>query len=385
MEQPALLALLLILPLCLLLLLYLPRRQNDSGSVSGPTRSGEITSSPPVPTAQATPDLQAYALELVQDAVLLLDENRVVTFANRSARSLYQVDVGRPLIESLRDYELESLIRLSPEKGRECSSTINLSRARRVVHAVARPLNDSGMALVLSDETQIRHLDQVRRELVANISHELRTPIATLQLLADTLVGGAVDDEEARTYFLEKIREQIAHLSDIVQQSLYLASLESGQRPAQLTAVSVSELITATVERLQPQATQKGINVSVRIEPGLPAANADFDQVERVLTNLLDNAIKWTPPGREISIHSRLDGSYVRFEVRDAGPGIPADRLHRLFERFYTGEESRSHTGTGLGLAIAKHTVEMHGGHIWAESEEGQGASFYFTLPIYAR
>lgn len=383
MDQPALLALLLILPLCLLLLLYLPRWQNHSESVSGPTRSNETTASLSVPNAQPTPDLEAHALELVQDAVLLLDASRVVTFANRSARSLYQVDIGRPLIESLRDYELESLIRLSLDEGRECSSTINLSRARRVVHAVARPLDDSGMVLVLSDETHIRHLDQVRRELVANISHELRTPIATLQLLADTLVGGAVDDEEARPYFLEKIREQIVHLSDIVQQSLYLSSLESGHRPAQLTAVSVSELITRSVERLQPQATQKGVNLSVSIETGLPAANADFDQVERVLTNLLDNAIKWTPPEQEISIHSRLDGSYVRFEVRDTGPGIPANRLHRLFERFYTGEESRSHTGTGLGLAIAKHTVEMHGGHIWAESEEGQGASFYFTLPVY--
>ncbi|MDP9350597.1 MAG: HAMP domain-containing histidine kinase [Chloroflexota bacterium] len=377
-DQPGILLLVLVIPLVLVLVALAPRsRSGDAGSralVLEPESQSDERSHDISP-------LHLHALDLVDDAVLLLDASRVVVAANRAARDGHGVEPGRPLIESLRDYELEQLLRGASDEGQDRAAVIQLSRSRRVVRAVARPCREHGLVLVLGDETRVRHLEQVRRELVANISHELRNPIATLQLLVDTLTEGAQHDEQMRPFFLDKIKEQVSHLSDIVQQSLYLASLESGERPAQLALVRPADLVARSTERLRPLANQKQVEVEVVVPSDIPDVRADADQIERVLVNLLDNAIRWTPSAGRIRVCAQQDGSNVRFEVHDTGPGVPADRLPRLFERFYTGDESRAGAGTGLGLSIAKHAVQMHGGQIWVESEEGHGAIFFFTLP----
>ncbi len=377
-DQPGILLLVLVIPLVLLLVALAPRwRSRD-------TASRALVLEPESQPDERSNDLgplHLHALDLVDDAVLLLDASRVVVAVNRAAREVHGVEPGRPLIESLRDYELEQLLRRARDEGQDRAAVIQLSRSGRMVRAVARPCPEHGLVLVLGDETRVRHLEQVRRELVANISHELRNPIATLQLLVDTLTEGAQHDEQMRPFFLDKIREQVAHLSDIVQQSLYLASLESGERPAQLALVRPADLVARSTERLRPLADQKQVEVEVVVPSDIPDVRADADQIERVLVNLLDNAIRWTPSAGRIRVRAGQDGSNVRFEVHDTGPGVPADRLGRLFERFYTGDESRAGAGTGLGLSIAKHAVQMHGGQIWVESEEGHGASFFFTLP----
>lgn len=236
--------------------------------------------------------------------------------------------------------------------------------------------------MVLADLTEINYLQQVRRDLVANVSHELRTPLATLQLLVETLIGGAAEDNEARTLFLGKLHEQVFHMSNIVEQSLALAALESGEARMVPTPVPVRYLLERSAERLKPQAEHAGLRVILELPDVLPRVRADFDQISRVITNVLDNAIKVTPQGGELKVGAALEGDFVRIAIQDTGPGIPRQHLPRLFERFYTGDEARTGRSTGLGLAIAKHTVQMHGGQIWAESEEGQGASFYFTLPV---
>jgi len=358
----------------------------------GLLRGGRPDLPPPItaaPVPQAESDfeqrlssLRETSLNLLDEAVFLLDGERRVMFVNRAARELFRVEEGRPLIEVLRDHDVENLLRRSIAQGEQQTAFVRLSRPQRVVRAVVRPVPDVGVVMVLADLTEINYLQQVRRDLVANVSHELRTPLATLQLLVETLIGGAAEDNEARTLFLGKLHEQVFHMSNIVEQSLALAALESGEARMVPTPVPVRYLLERSAERLKPQAEHAGLRVILELPDVLPRVRADFDQISRVITNVLDNAIKVTPQGGELKVGAALEGDFVRIAIQDTGPGIPRQHLPRLFERFYTGDEARTGRSTGLGLAIAKHTVQMHGGQIWAESEEGQGASFYFTLPV---
>lgn len=322
------------------------------------------------------------ALDLVADAVIYLDRERRITHANKAARTLVPLQEGQRVIEAMRDHELENLLRRSIAQGEQQSAVVRLSRPSRIVRASVRPVGGVGLVMVLWDETEVQHLQRVRRELVANVSHELRTPLATLQLLVETLIEGAAEDPQERRYFLDKLKEQVGHLTEIVQQSLQLASLESGESRVLAMPMRADALVRQSVARLAPQATRARVALEVELPPDLPSVRADPDQVARVITNILDNAIRVTPAGGRVTITAARADSHLRFEVRDTGPGVPRERLPRLFERFYTGDESRSGRGTGLGLAIAKHTVQLHGGEIWAESEEGRGARFYFTLPV---
>jgi two-component system phosphate regulon sensor histidine kinase PhoR len=321
-------------------------------------------------------------LGALDDAVIHIGPDRRIAYLNPAAERLAIMEPGRPLIETIRDHDLDNLLRRALAEQREQEETIQLTRPQRVIAALARPVGELGAVMILRDRTEMDHLRRVRRELVANISHELRTPLATLQLLVETLQEGAAEDPEARDHFLQQLHEQVSHLSSTVQQSLELATLESGQIELWLEPVSPYALASRCSERLLPRAQQGGVELRVRLPDELPPVRADFDQVCRVITNLLDNAIKWTPPGGIVTVSAAREGSYVRIEIADTGPGIPAEVLPRLFERFYKGDEARTGKGTGLGLAIAKHTVLTHGGRIWAESSEGDGARFHFTLPL---
>lgn len=324
------------------------------------------------------------ALELLEEPVLYVDESRSIVWANAAARGMLGAEEGKTLLEAVRDHELDELVRRAGTGGGQLRSSVRLSRLQRVVEARVLPLEGEGAVLVLADRTEVEHLRQVRRELVANISHELRTPLATLRILVETLIGGAAEDPEARAVFLGKLDEQVEHLSGIVQQGLHLASLESGATRMLLGPVSLRDLAERCVDRMAPQAVHGRISLRTELPSTLAPVQADEEQISRVLTNLLDNAIKWTPPGGAVVVGARNDDECVLMWVRDTGQGIPAAVLPRLFERFYKGDEARTGSGTGLGLAIAKHTVLMHGGRIWAESEEGEGATFFFTLPAAA-
>lgn len=395
-SEPVVLLLIILVGGLSAMLVWSLRRQRAVPSVPVATVPPPLLSvAPEQPAGDGRSELDSCALDLVEDAVIYLDGRRRVLYLNRSARSLTDAEEGQPLIEALRDHDIENLLRRSIAQGEEQMATVELTRPGRVVEAMVHPVPEVGIVMALRDRTEVLHLQKVRRELIANISHELRTPLTTQQFLVETLIEGAVDDPEARDDFLLKLKEQVDHLSAIVQQSLYLASLESGQVTATIQAVPVQALVRRSVNQLLPRAQQAGVEVSVELSHELPLVNADPEQIRRVMTNLLDNAIKWTPPGGRITVRATRDADHaasdvragprtcpVCFEVRDTGPGIPTEQLSRLFERFYKGDEARSGGGTGLGLSIAKHAVQLHGGHIWAESTEGEGASFYFTLPV---
>jgi two-component system phosphate regulon sensor histidine kinase PhoR len=223
----------------------------------------------------------------------------------------------------------------------------------------------------------------VRQDFVANISHELRTPITSLKALADTLQEGAIDDRSVAQDFLKKMNGEIDRLSQMVQELGDLSRIESGETTLNKQPVDIVEIVNKVVESLKAQADRAGLKLNVSISTSLPEALADGDRVQQVLVNLIHNAIKFTPPGGTIDVSAIADRDSIQISVADTGIGIPDDDLPRIFERFYKSDKARtSGAGTGLGLAIVKHIIEAHGGSVWVESIEGKGATFYLTVPL---
>jgi two-component system phosphate regulon sensor histidine kinase PhoR len=229
--------------------------------------------------------------------------------------------------------------------------------------------------------THIRKLETVRRDFISNISHELRTPLASLKALAETLQISTVDDPETSRHFLERMDTEVDALTQMVNELLELARIESGRVPLELRRVDPCKLAVASTDRLKMQADRAGLSLELDCSDGLHSIIADGPRLEQVLVNLIHNAIKFTPSGGKITVFVKPQENMVCFGVRDTGIGISADMLPRVFERFYKTDPSRSERGTGLGLSIARHLVETHSGRIWAESQKGKGSTFYFTIP----
>jgi two-component system phosphate regulon sensor histidine kinase PhoR len=197
----------------------------------------------------------------------------------------------------------------------------------------------------------------------------------------DTLRGGAIKDPPAAKRFLKRMDSEVDTLTQMVQELLELSRVESGQAPLRLEPTPASEVILPPADRLRPQAERAGLEFTVHLPSQLPLVLADADRIQMVVTNLVHNAVKFTPPGGRVLVSAGQNADEVVFSVQDTGVGIPAEDLARIFERFYKADRARSGGGTGLGLAIAKHIVQGHGGRIWVESVEGEGSAFSFTLP----
>jgi two-component system phosphate regulon sensor histidine kinase PhoR len=253
----------------------------------------------------------------------------------------------------------------------------------RTLRIRAVPVEDTGhTAVAIEDVTELQRLGRARRDFIANISHELRTPLANIDLAAQTLRNSPTQNPALVRRMLDQIGSQVQALSQLAQEMMDLAQIESGQALLKLVPVQVAPLVRASVAGLLPHAELKGQHISLFLPDDLMVL-ADEQQVSRVIGNLVHNAIKFAPEGGIISIYAQAesDGEDVRICVADTGPGIPKDDQTRIFERFYKQDRARSKGGTGLGLAIARHIVEGHGGRIWVESVPGDGATFCFTLP----
>jgi two-component system phosphate regulon sensor histidine kinase PhoR len=226
-------------------------------------------------------------------------------------------------------------------------------------------------------------LERTREEFVANVSHELRTPLSLIKGYVETLLDGAKDNPEVATKFLQTIQRNAERLQFLIEDLLTISELESGRIKMNLHSVRLHSLVDRVLEDLKPQAQSRRVELKNDV-PEL-TARADADRLQQVFGNLIANAIKYGREGGHVGVSAHLlDGNAIELCVQDDGPGIPAESLERVFERFYRVDKARSREqgGTGLGLSIVKHIVQSHGGKVWAKSEPGTGAAFYFTLPL---
>ena len=316
------------------------------------------------------------------DGLLLLDADRRIAWGNAGAWVLFgrtQPAIGESFIALVGDAELNQAALDAVAGDRPVIRQAAV--AGRTLRLRAVPVTETGgVALSIEDVTELQRLGRARRDLVANISHELRTPLANLVLATETLRQGGRGDKALRQRLLDQIEEEVQLLSQLSQEMMDLAQIESGQAILRLVPTEVALLVRRGVKHLRPQMKAKGQQLTLAVPADLLAL-ADEQHVARVVSNLLHNAIKFTPEGGSIAIHAEAAGDDVRICVSDTGPGIPQAEQTRIFERFYKADRARTHGGTGLGLAIARHIVEGHGGRIWVESAAGQGATFCFTLP----
>ena len=326
----------------------------------------------------------AAVLEQMTDGVLIADAQGIIQFANPAAGRLFQTSqlVNRSVTEVIRHHQLVEAWRRCQHTRQMQSETVEVPTRHQYLQLVVVPdQHSSGSLLLAQDLTRIRRLETVRRDFISNLSHELRTPLASLKALTETLQDGALDDPPAARRFIDQIQIEVDALSQMVSELLELSRIESGRLSLDLQPVSPFDLLTSACKRMKLQAERAGLTLRVECAKDLPRVMVDAQRLEQVLVNLIHNAVKYTKPGGEVVLGAEAGPGEVRCAVRDTGIGIPADDVPRIFERFYRVEKSRSGSGTGLGLSIAKHIVEAHKGKIWAESVEGQGSTFYFTLP----
>ncbi len=355
----------------------------------------------------------------------------------------FQTAQGQGIMGLLRDYQADALVRDVLTDGEPRETTLNPVLSGRTLRLRCMPLDSAGhneiegVVLLIRDVTQISMLERARRDLVANVSHELRTPLASLKLLVETLQSEP--PPSVARHMLMQAAQEIDVVTQLVDELHELSQIESGRVTLQLAPATIDTVVEHTLERMRPQTDRKHLYIHAYVSPDDPPVLMDDKRIGQVLLNLLHNAVKFTSDHGEISVRTRVivvnedtprlgsierdtiqsepaisvaqagskhtehtmpftpddpavielptphpAGSWMLVSVSDTGIGIPASDLPRIFERFYKVDRSRNRNagGTGLGLAIAKHLIEGHGGRLWANSTEGRGSTFYFTLPM---
>jgi len=326
------------------------------------------------------------------EGLLLLDEDKHVQLANRAFIELFDVAAdlhGKTVLEVVRQHELAEIVEKVAAQKQVLGYEIKLGGlSERVLQINAAGVFDNdgkkqGTILVFHDLTRLKQLERTREEFVANVSHELRTPLSLIKGYTETLLDGAKDNPEVATKFLQTIQRNSERLQLLIEDLLTISELESGRLKMNLQSVRLHSLVDRVLEDFKTQAGSRRVELKNTV-PEL-TARADADRLQQVLGNLIGNAIKYGREGGHVNVTGhQSDGAAIELCVHDDGPGIPAESLERVFERFYRIDKARSREqgGTGLGLSIVKHIVASHGGKVWARSEPGSGAAFYFTLPL---
>ena len=344
----------------------------------------------------------AAILNNMTDGILALDAQGSVTHCNPSAGVLLGVQpgavLGKPvaaavppaLARALPDPLVVALPAAASAGSGTALPGIPVRTPERHLQVHVAPLISGGVSrgtvVVLQDVTARERLDALRKEFVANVSHELRTPVTTIKLYVESLLEWGMADREAARTKVSVIAEETERMDRLIRDLLQLSRLDHGHDERERSPVDLPGLARRAVARLQQGAQRKGVDLRLECAEGVPTVPADGDGMVQVITNLLTNALDFTPPGGQVTVSVGRDDRAVRVEVADTGQGIPPADLPRIFERFYRVDASRSreHGGSGLGLAIAKEVVARHGGTIGVESRLGEGSRFWFTVPVEA-
>jgi two-component system phosphate regulon sensor histidine kinase PhoR len=338
-------------------------------------------------------NLSSAILGSMVEGVAVVNASERLVFSNPGFAEILGLDVppvsGSSLLEIVRQRELIDAVRrvLGGEHRVEAEIVTGTLRQHFFAATVAsvRAGETSGAVIVLHDITALRKLERIRRDFVANVSHEFRTPLTAIQGFSETLIAGAINDPNNRDRFLAIILDHSRRLARLTEDLLRLSEMDAERLELEIRRVGVSQLVESCYETAQRRAAEKGLILSLELPANMPDVAGDTRRLQEVLQNLLDNAIQYTLPDGRIILSADTKGDEVIFTVGDTGIGIPTADQPRIFERFYRVDAARSREagGTGLGLAIAKHLIEAHGGRIWVESEIGVGSQFHFAVPVF--
>ncbi len=329
-------------------------------------------------------------LDSMIEGVMVLNEEGEIVLTNSAFVEMFSLDnspIGFTSLEAIRNLPLQELISevLFQKKSLEREIEIR-SDTPRQIRIYATPLKENekirGSVLVFHDITSLRNLENLRRDFIANVSHELKTPLTAIKGYTETLMGGALRDEKNANKFLQIIHEHTNRLTHLLMDLLDLSKIESGQYSLRYEKFSVQSLVNELISTFSREIKSKEI-VFEFVSKNVDSISADRMAVRQILSNLLENAIKYSNRKSRIILQAESESESIRFEIKDNGPGISPEHLPRIFERFYRTDPSRSRElgGTGLGLSIVKHLVQLHGGEISAESELDKGSRFVFTIP----
>jgi two-component system, OmpR family, phosphate regulon sensor histidine kinase PhoR len=327
-------------------------------------------------------------LYTLNDGVIMTDIHGQILLANPAAENLFSFKesraLGKPLIETLFNHEIENLLKqcLATREKQVIQVDTNNGKYLRVYAVPLKTETLTGAVILLQDLTELRNLQTMRRQFVGNISHELKTPLAGIKAIVETLQDGAINDPAVAVDFLKKAAFEVDSMTQLVSELIELTRIETGAVQLNIETLNMNSIIKDTVTRLLPQAERKQIKIYPNLDDDLPTVQGDRERIQQVVGNILHNAIKFTPPSGQIRITTAVKDHSVLVRMADSGIGISKEDLVHIFERFFKADKSRTHEGSGLGLAIAKHIIQAHNGKIWVDSQEGRGSTFSFSLPI---
>jgi two-component system phosphate regulon sensor histidine kinase PhoR len=334
-------------------------------------------------------------ISALPDGLALVDDERRIQIANPRFRELFRLDgeaAGLALLEAVRDAIVERAVATALQRGEMHSEQMTLlrgteSRVELEVTAVPFPAGNNGRSnavVLFRDMTQVRHVEEMRRDFVANVSHELRTPLSIFRGYLETLLDGPEQPREELVRILEVMDRHADRLTLLVEDILSLAKLEKPGARLDLTEIYLPDFLGGVLRDWEKRFGTKLLEVSLEAPEDLPVIAADENRIQEVIYNLLDNAVKYSQPEGKIRLRAQRVEDSVRIAVSDEGIGVSARDLPRIFERFYRADKARSRQlgGTGLGLSIVKHIAQLHGGSVEAASEPGRGTTISVVLPL---
>lgn len=330
-------------------------------------------------------------LKSMVEGVIILDKDARIISCNTTVKQIFNIEkeeiIGKFFLEVVPNNDILELVSNVLEKKQYVSIEIDINwPLKKIFHINASPIIDnqkiSGCFLVMHDITEIRKLETMRKDFVANVSHELKTPLTSIKGYIETLLDGAIEDKANSREFLKIIQEHSERLDSLISDLLELSSLESKEIKLNKQKIGLKYLVDSILLGFKAQIK----NVDIRVEDNLEndfEISLDKERIQQVFINLIDNAIKFNRENGFIKIYNETKNDKIKIVIEDSGIGIPAKDIPRIFERFYRVDKARSRDlgGTGLGLSIVKHIIELHGGSVGVESTEGLGSKFYFYLP----